>query len=243
MLYYTEPARAAWQLSTLPLAMPWLRRAPRAAGHGVLVLPGLLASDASTAPMRRYLGYLGHHVRGWRLGRNIGPTNEALDGLRRALLELADATGASVSVIGWSLGGIFAREIAREDPHAVRQVITMGSPFTTSDAQRSRADRAYQRFTHRHDAERVPTREQIGVPISVPSTAVYSRRDGIVAWQTCIAAPSVLHENVEVRSAHLGFGVDPATLWLVADRLAQPQHSWQPFTAPATLCPMYPRTE
>lgn len=240
-LYYTEGIRGAWQLGTLPLAAPWLACAPRGVPHGVFVLPGLLASDISTAPMRRYLRWLGHDVRGWDLGRNVGPTTRALDGIDRAAAELAEFTGATVSLVGWSLGGIFARELARRTPHVVRQVITLGSPFAATQAQRSHADDAYRRLTHLHAAERAPARAGLARPIPVPSTAVYSRRDGIVAWQTCVAEPSTLHENVQVRCAHVGFGVDPATLWVVADRLAQPEGHRQPFRAPFMLRPLYPQ--
>ena len=148
-----------------------------------------------------------------------------LDELPRELAGLAERTGGPVSVIGWSLGGIYARELAREHPEQIRQVITLGSPFALTDARQSRADGVYRRHSSRHAAGRVPTRDQLAQPIAVPSTAVYSRRDGIVSWQTCIEPETALHENVEVRCAHLGFGVDPATLWVLADRLALPPDS------------------
>src|ERR1700760_344155 len=109
-LYLTEPARGAIGLGSLLLAAPWLTLAPRGDGHGVLVLPGLLATDTSTRPLRRFLASRGYAVKGWRLGRNVGPTSAILDGMPRALGQLADRTGAPVSVVGWSLGGIYARE-------------------------------------------------------------------------------------------------------------------------------------
>jgi hypothetical protein len=86
----------------------------------------------------------------------------------------------------------------------------------------------------------VPTREELRRPIGVPSTAVYSRRDGIVSWRTCIEPENELHQNVEVRCAHLGFGVDPATLWLIADRLAVPAGGRRQFRPPARLRALYP---
>ena len=102
-LFLTEPARGLVDLAALLVAAPWLATAPRGDGHGVLVLPGLLASDTSTFPLRRYLGWLGYDVRGWDLGRNRGPTEEVLAGLPRALLTQARRTGRPVSLIGWSL--------------------------------------------------------------------------------------------------------------------------------------------
>jgi pimeloyl-ACP methyl ester carboxylesterase len=239
-LLLTEPARGLAELAALPLAAPFLSLAPRGDGHGVLVLPGLLASDNSTALLRSFLRMLGYQVRGWNLGRNVGPTDDVLDALPARLAALTSQAGGPVSVIGWSLGGIYARELARQRPALVRQVITLGSPFALTDAGRSHADRAYQRRAGLHATGRVPSRAEIGRPIAVPSTAVYSRRDGIVAWQACLEPPTALHGNVEVRCAHLGFGVDPATLWLIADRLAQAAGQQQPFRPPAALRSLYP---
>jgi pimeloyl-ACP methyl ester carboxylesterase len=235
--YLTEPARGLVDLGSLLLAAPWLTAAPRGDGHGVLVLPGLLASDMSTVPLRRFLVRLGYDACGWDLGRNLGPTQSVLDGLPDALAALAERRGGPVSVVGWSLGGIFARELAREHQAQVRQVITMGSPFALTDPRRSRADGVYRRRSHLHAAG-LPTREQMARPIDVPSTAVYSRRDGIVCWQNCIEPETALHSNVEVGCSHLGFGVDPATLWLIADRLAASPGT--PFRPPARLRPLYP---
>jgi hypothetical protein len=95
LLYLTEPARSLAGLAALPLAAPWLAMAPRGDGHGVLVLPGLLASDFSTAPLRRFLGWLGYDVHGWELGRNRGPAEAVLDGLPQALAVLAARAGRS----------------------------------------------------------------------------------------------------------------------------------------------------
>jgi pimeloyl-ACP methyl ester carboxylesterase len=241
-LYLTEPARGLAGLAVLPLAAPWLAAAPRGDGHSVLVVPGLLASDMSTAPLRRFLGWLGYDVYGWDLGRNLGPTDAVLEQLPQTLAALVESGGGPVSVVGWSLGGIYARELARQHAAQVRQVITLGSPFALTDPRQSRADGAYRRRSYLHaGGGRMPTREQLARPISVPSTAVYSRRDGIVSWQTCIEPETALHENVEVRCAHLGFGTDPATLWVIADRLALPAGRWRPFRPPTLVRRLYPR--
>ena len=239
-LYLSEPVRGLAELAAMPLAAPWLSFAPRGDGRGVLVLPGLLASDASTALLRRFLRRLGYDVHGWDLGRNLGPTDQVLDELPRELSALAERTDRPVSLIGWSLGGIYARELARQHPEHVRQVITMASPFALTDPRQSHADGAYRRHGYLHAAGRVPSREQVARPISVPSTAVYSRRDGIVAWQACIEPETDLHENVEVRCGHLGFGVDPATLWLIADRLAVPAGRRRALRSPPALRSLYP---
>jgi hypothetical protein len=122
----------------------------------------------------------------------------------------------------------------------VRRVVTLGSPFALTDARQSRAERAYLSQAHLHTLGPLPSRAEVARPIPVPSTAIYSRFDGIVAWQGCIEETSALHENIEVRCAHLGFGIDPATLWAIADRLAQPEGSHTPFRATGTLRWLYP---
>jgi dienelactone hydrolase len=240
--WLTEPARGLVDLACLPVAARWLATAPRGDGHGVLVFPGFLSGDMSTRTLRRFLTRLGYVVRGWNLGRNLGPTDRVVDELPRAIAALAEETGEPVSLVGWSLGGIYARELARQNPAPIRQVITLGSPFAIIDPKQSRVDSFYRRRAHLHaDAVRLPSPEEIARPIEVPSTAVYSRRDGIVVWQTCIEPVSELHDNVEVRCSHLGFGVDPATLWVVADRLALPPGPQARFVVPARQRFLYPR--
>jgi len=239
-LLLTEPLRGLADLAALTLATPWLAAAPRGDGHGVLVWPGLLASDASTAALRQFLRWLGYEVNGWDLGRNHGPTDAVLNGLPRTLRAHTEQTGGPVSLVGWSLGGIYAREMAREYPGLVRQVITLGSPFAQTHPRQTYAEFPYQRLSHLHAPAARRAREQIAQPINVPSTAVYSRWDGIVSWRTCIEPATELHQNVEVRCSHLGFGVDPATLWLVADRLAAPAGSRARFRPPRLLRPLYP---
>ncbi len=239
-LYLSEPARGLAQFAGLGLSAPWLSAAPRGDGHGVLVLPGFLASDSSTALLRWYLSWLGYTVRGWNLARNVGPTHRVLDELPRSLESLARETGGPVSLVGWSLGGIYARELARELSAMARQVITLGSPFALSDSRQSRAHRVYQRHAHLHAEDRLPTREERARPLRVPSTAVFSRLDGIVSRSACTEPETDRHDNVEVRCGHLGFGVDPATLWLIADRLAVPPGRWRRFRPPPALRLLYP---
>jgi pimeloyl-ACP methyl ester carboxylesterase len=231
--FLTEPVRGMMRFSTLPLAASWLRRAPVGDGHGVLVLPGLLADDLSTLTLRLFLARLGYQVHGWGFGRNIGPTDAVLTGMPELLRRLAETTAGPVSVIGWSLGGVYARELARDHPGLVRQVVTLGSPFALVDERQSRADGAYRRRARQHvDAARLPSRERMREPVPVPSTAIFSRSDGIVDWRACVDSGGVRQENVEVGCGHLGFGVDAGTFWVVADRLAQPVGGWVPFAVP-----------
>jgi hypothetical protein len=239
-LYLTEPFRGLADAVLLPIAGPLLRSAPAGDGHGVLVLPGLMASDRSTAPLRGFLRGRGYYVRGWRLGRNLGPSEAILEGIPQAARDLVERTEGPVSVIGWSLGGIYARHLAREHPDLVRQVITLGSPFGVAHGHRTRADSTFERLRIIHARPRLaPDRSRLADALTVPSTSVYSRFDGVVPWRACIAEDTELHQNVEVRCSHLGFGFDPATIWCVADRLAQPADDWQRFVPPRRARRLY----
>jgi pimeloyl-ACP methyl ester carboxylesterase len=240
-LFISEPGRALADYGAMLATSPVLLRAPRGDGHPVLVLPGLLAEDASTATMRVFLRSLGYEVHGWQLGRNLGPTPAILKGMTARLDDLHRATGRSISLVGWSLGGIFARELSRARPAPVRQVITLGSPFGLSDPDDSRANSTYRRLGVLHVSPRsLPGRERLSRPIPVPTTAIYSRLDGVVPWQACITSPGHNHENVAVYSSHLGMGHNAAVLWVIADRLAQSAGSWQPFRAPSLARHLFP---
>ena len=238
-----EIPRAAVDLQRSALLAPLLRLAPPGDGHPVLVMPGFLADDWTTAPLRAFLRSLGYPAYRWRLGRNIGPTDDVVTGLRWSLERLTEMHGRTITVIGWSLGGIIAREVGRIEPERIRQVISLGSPIAIEDPSQSRVTNRYVRYLDRHSAEYrfgdtfVPSRE----PLAVPSTAIYTRTDGIVAWHTCTQRVSERSENIEVRGAHIGLGHHPAVLLAISDRLAQPEKEWRPFRPPVLVRRWYPR--
>ncbi len=241
LLYYTDPARAVVDLGLLVQASPLVVGLPRGDGHPVLVLPGLLATDSSTRVLRGVVRGLGYRAYGWRLGRNVGPTARAVHGMSERLDRLADRFGTSISLIGWSLGGIYARQLARRTPHAVRQVITLGSPIRLARREQSRADRLFRRYSHLHvETWNLPLEGGEG-HLPVPATSIYSQLDGIVAWRSCLDEPGPRTENIAVLASHLGFGHHPAVIWAVADRLAQPADTWKPFRAPLLLRPCFPK--
>ena len=242
-LFVTDPARAMAEFALLIAALPLRQLLPAGDEHPVLVLPGLLADDDSTWALRRILRDLGYRVHGWRLGRNLGPTAATVTGLQNRLLDLSSRYDSEVSVIGWSLGGIYARTLARDTPSAVRQVITMGSPIRLAHERQSRARRAYDRYAHLHVLPRELLLESGVDALPVPASSIYSRYDGIVAWQACLDMPSARAENIAVVGSHLGFGYHPAVVWAVADRLAQPPGEWAPFRPPAALRPLYPQAD
>jgi pimeloyl-ACP methyl ester carboxylesterase len=240
-LFLTDFPRGAGDFGLFLAARPLLRRAPKGDGHPVLVLPGLMAADSSTRVLRRFLRGLGYHVHGWRLGRNIGPTAEAVKGMGSRLDDLRERHGRKISVIGWSLGGVYAREIARRRPEDVRQVITLGSPIRMQNVSQSRATRTYQRFSHKH-VEGLGRRVAEGSQtVPVPATSIYSKLDGIVSWRACLDDVGPLSENVAVIGSHVGLGHNPVALWVIADRLAQPEGSWRPFVPPGRGRRLFPR--
>jgi pimeloyl-ACP methyl ester carboxylesterase len=242
-LSLTDPARAVVEFGLLLGSLPLRRTLPTGTGHPVLVLPGLLADDTSTLPLRRILRGLGYQVHGWRLGRNIGPTAQAVAGMGDRLQDLHTRYGGPISLIGWSLGGIYARAMARRRPSAVRQVITLGTPFRLTDRNQTRASAAFSRFSHLHVERAAVPLELETEPLPVPATSIYSRYDGVVAWQACLDLRSPDAENIAVIGSHFGYGHNPAVLWAVADRLAQPQGAWAPFRPPAALRPLFPRPD
>lgn len=236
-------SRAWFEFQAFVASAPMLRLIGRGDRHPVLVLPGFTASDRSTEPLRWVLRSQGYLTHGWSLGRNMGPTPRVVDGIQARLLAIHERHGRAVSLVGWSLGGIYARELARRHPEAVRQVVTLGSPFRMTKGDRSSASAMAERVQSRWDTEalRLAEREDRRPPLPVPSTAIYSRTDGVVRWHTCIDVESEFHENIEVRGSHVGLGWNPAVVYAVSDRLAQPAGDWRRFSAPLALRGLYPR--
>ncbi len=220
--------RGLAELGWFYAARPWLRaNLPAGDGQPVLVMPGLGAGDGSTAPMRGLLKDLNYAAHGWKLGRNLGLKPGLIGAMQARVEELHERTGRKVSLVGWSLGGTFAREIAKTMPKKIRQVITLGSPFTRA-ASASNARRAYE-WLSGEKPERNPLFDRLPTPPPVPTTSIYSRTDGIVAWQASRNAPGAELENIEVPGSHIGLGHNPVALYALFDRLAQPDGAWAPF--------------
>ena len=194
--------------------------------------PGLSANDVSTMPLRYYLQSLNYKVLGWSQGFNFGPRAGVMDEAKSNLKRTFESTGRKVSLIGWSLGGVYARELAKDMPHMVRSVITLGTPFAGSH-KATNLWRVYQLASGR-DIERESASYKLPAAPPVPTSSIYTRTDGVVAWQASIQAPSKINphtENIEVIASHIGLGLNPSARWAVADRLSQPEGSWQPFHA------------
>ena len=212
-------------------------------GHGVpvLVLPPFVTSDWSTAPMRAVLRQKGYATYGWNLGSNIGPHPHIVEGMDRRLRALYKRHQTGITVIGWSLGGVYARELARIHPHAVRQVITLGSPYHFRPGDRSSVSPLYDAIAPRLDTFLPQTEpESSRPPLPVPATSIYTRTDGMVPWHACVDAVGPTSENVEVRGSHSGLGFNVAALVAISDRLAQAEGIWAPFCPPPALRCLFP---
>ena len=222
-------ARAFWEMGAMIAATPWLRRLPRGDGHPVLVFPGMGANDVTTVPLRNFLNGLGYVTQAWGQGFNFGPRDGVLKKCAADVHALSDRHGQPVSLIGWSLGGLYAREMAKELPRHTRSVITLGTPF----AGHPRATNAWRIFEmlSGQSAEDPAMMARLRTPPPVPTTSIYSRTDGIVAWQCSLNEPGPLTENIEVPASHTGMGMNPFALYAVADRLAHPPGQWRPFDA------------
>jgi pimeloyl-ACP methyl ester carboxylesterase len=227
--------------AALPTGLLALARAPRGDGHAVLVLPGFMSPDQPTWPLRAYLSHLGYGVHPWGLGYNLGFSTayhydiEALveHRLKEVFIESGDRR---ISLIGWSLGGLYAKILARRYPQVIRDVITLGSPIS-GDTSKVSVWRIYEWVSKMQfsdplfkDKLRELNRPLEGVPI----TAFYCRKDGVVPWRNAREKPGPLVQNIEVKAAHLAMGIDPYVLYLIAHRLAKSgTRNWRPLDVPA----------
>jgi pimeloyl-ACP methyl ester carboxylesterase len=194
-----EPARLAWHGPRLALQ-------PRGDGRAVIVLPGFGAGDASTVAIRGYLRTLRYDARGWGVGVNNGDVELFVRAMVRTVDRLHAATGRRVPLVGWSLGGVIAREVARGHPDLVEQVITFGSPIK-GGPKYTRVGAAFRSRGIDVDAVEARIAERNRIPIRVPVTAIYTKGDGVVAWQACIDDVTPGARNIEVRTTHIGLGM------------------------------------
>ena len=238
-LALTEAGRAVTEFVSLQGLSPLLTLAPSGDGHPVMVLPGFLAGGGTTAPLRRFLTSKGYETFCWGLGRNlghhaIGPEGELLG---QRLESIHRKMKRKVSLVGWSLGGIMARELAKRYPKYVRQVITLGSPF----GGHPRSNHVWRIFQAVTGQELDPATMQdvfdnlANPPKGVPTTAIFSKGDGVVSWRSCVEKTSGLTDNIEVYASHCGLGVNPSVFFAVADRLALPEKEWAPFDRDSTM--------
>ena len=224
----TEAPRYVQERAHLRIANPWLRRAAPGDGHGVMVLPGFLSSDKHNRSLIDYLQSLGYAAVGWGQGANTGPTSDKLEGLAKQFEQLSARSEGNVSLIGHSLGGIYAREMARQFPERVRQVISLGSPIGKYRDTATSADNFGKLFGS--NADQAAGRQHIVDAPPVPTTTVFTRSDGVVPWHQSVQKNGHQKtENIEVKGSHCGLTVNALVWYLLAERLAQPENDWRPF--------------
>jgi pimeloyl-ACP methyl ester carboxylesterase len=224
--------RALFEVMSIVPARPLLRLAPSGDGQPVLVFPGFFAADRSTARLRKYLNSKGFAAYAWEEGRNPGISDDLYRRLEARVIALSEESGRTVSLVGWSLGGIYARLLAHRIPEHVRQVVTLGSPFCLDQygAVSGPVARLYERMNpNQADDPMLAWESTWRRSPPVPSTAIYSEGDGVAHWSFCVDEEDELTENLQIPGSHLGMTHNPLMMYAVADRLAQPEHDWQRF--------------
>jgi pimeloyl-ACP methyl ester carboxylesterase len=223
-----EPVRALFDLFASKLGT---RAEAVGDGHPVIVFPGLGGAPFTTSHLRRFLTDCGFDAHCWGRGLNTGPEGDFdawLDGLEADVRAHHARGGRKVSLVGWSLGGIYARELAKRCPDCVRQVITLGTPFASMRGA-THAETVY-RLLNGDTSQLTPAMEaRLRECPPVPTTSVYSRSDGVVCWRGCLERRTPASESVEVGASHLGMVTHPEVLKVVADRLAQAEGRWKPY--------------
>ena len=231
--------RWMFEAMTLPYSLPWLLRVPKGDGHPVLLLPGFMASEITLIALETFLRNRGYDVSSWGFGRNVGFQPKHAKALEQKIRYIHYTTGKKVSLVGWSLGGIFAMYGARQAPECVRSVITMGSPIGMDSKGERNVPRIlkamYRLVAHPmgsvvHENQPAGKLLQEQVALTMPLSCLYGIGDGVVPPQEAtIDGDPALHENVRVPASHMGMAFNPMVLWIVADRLAQPEGQWKPF--------------
>jgi len=230
-------ARAGFELAEMLACLPWLSRAPKGDGHPVLLLPGFGASDVSLEPLRAFLKSRDYQVETWGLGRNVGFNRKFAQVIEQKVRVMHHRARRKVSLVGWSLGGVFAFYIAHVAPECVRSAISLGSPLRLDpDVQPPPGVKAmYRAVAHPMGpvAHQARSRSRsMRAPPPVPSTCIYSSHDGFVPpGQATLDGDPANHENICVTSSHIGLGFNRRVLWIVAERLAQPEGHWHPYAA------------
>ena len=226
-----EPLRAAWEYARMKLMD--VSDLPAGDGHAVVVFPGLASDKRATALLTSFCERLGYDTYDWGRGFNTGPRgdpNAWLEELAQHVGSLVADRESDLSLIGWSLGGIYAREVAKHLGSRVRQVITIGTPFA-GGGDETHAGLVYRVLSGQKPALDAAARRELMAAPPVPTTSIYSRTDGIVAWKACIQPGRRRDvENIEVAGSHCGLGWNTHVLEIVANRLSQPPGKWRRYS-------------
>ena len=248
LIYTLLEGRGLFEAASLPFLLPLLQATPRGDGHPVLLVPGFAASDATLVGLRVFLRTRGYHVETWGFGQNTGFQRKFTQALEQKLRHMHHRHKRKVSVVGWSLGGIYAFYAAHCAPECVRCVVSLGGPMrVTADTDQVPlpVKALYRYFAHPMGpvahVSNVRAR-LLRAPLPLPSVCIYSSTDGIVPPDAArIDEQAGPHENIWVPGSHLGLGFNAAVMWVLADRLAQPEGAWQSFAPEGVLGALYER--
>ena len=236
--------RGLLEMALLPMSLPLLMEAPTGDGHPVLLVPGFMASESSLIALKLFLQRKGYDVHTWGLGRNMGFRSKHANALPQKIRYLHHITGKKVSLVGWSLGGVFSMYGAQNALECVRSIITLGSPVSveaTGSQSPNVVKALYRVVSHKLGASAhvmLPRAKSMRERrrLAIPTSCLYSLSDGVVPPQEAtIDGDPAMHENIQVPGSHIGLGFNGIVLAIVAERLAQPDNEWMPFSAQGLL--------
>lgn len=234
ILLALEAARGLYEFSiSYLLNIPLQHISPKGDGHSVLIIPGFLGTDNTTYYIRKFFNGLGYKTYPWEMGRNLGPKNgmdKMISDLEERLKLIYKESGnRKVTLIGQSLGGIYVRELSKRLPDLVRQVITLGTPF--KNINNSTNIKKLYEFLSKDNSHKNPgIMKLLEKSPDVPFTSFYSRSDGVVNWESSIEIETDISQNIEIPGAsHLGIMFNPISLYIMANRLSQPEDDWKHF--------------
>jgi pimeloyl-ACP methyl ester carboxylesterase len=236
-LYTMLEGRAFFEMALLPALYPLLRNTPQGDGHPVMLVPGFTAGDATMVGLSLFLRSRGYHVESWGLGQNTGFKLKFSQALEQKLRFMHHRHRRKVSLVGWSLGGVYAFYTAHAAPECVRSVVSLGSPMRFSVNEFDvpfLVKSLYRYLAHPMGpvAHLANVRAKVlRAPPPVPSTCVFSMTDGVVPPEAARIEDTDddEHENIWVPGSHVGLGFNAAVMWILANRLAQPEGEWIPF--------------
>ena len=188
--------------------------------HPVLVVPGLMCTDFSTTLLRKFINKLGYTAYGWELGRNLGDLKGLNDirNLQNRVAEIRQKHDGKITLVGWSMGGIYTRELAKMNPELFHQVITIGAPFADAYAPNN-VEWFYKLIKNPADVSPV-WREQMPISAPIMTTAMYSKQDGLVPWEACQEImQDDLHQNIEVSGSHWGLVTNAEVFAIIAQQI------------------------